>query len=132
MRNRMNRWLAAISRHGWHAALALSAGLAVLVGLAGIMLARLSPGLDQPTRASTADYCELVSCSGDISATLAPDPRQDATLKPGSGRISAARTHKTPSSAAQLSRPLPSTVPAPASQLAPATPRSAGEGQSCG
>jgi hypothetical protein len=122
MHNCSHRWLAAISKHRWHLALAVSTALAVLVGLAGIMLARLSPVPGQPARASIPDYCGLVSCGGGaVSVIHMQDPSQPAGRKPSPSRIPAASAHKT-SSAVTPSGPLATTAPAPASGPSPATP----------
>lgn len=132
MRNRPHRWLASVTRYGWHAALAVSAALALLVGIAGITLARLSPSLGQPAHASIPDYCRMVSCDGNPGVTPTPGASLAATPKPSPSRPRAAKTHQT-STAPAPSQALPTTVAAPASQPSqpsqPSTQGSSGDGQ---
>lgn len=124
MRNRLHRWLAAVTRYGWQAALAVSTALAVLAGIAGITLARLSPSLSQPARASIPDYCRMVSCDGNPGVTPAPDASPAATPTPSPSQPPAPKIHKT---SAAPSQARPTTAVAPASQQS--TQNSSGDGQ---
>src|SRR5262249_26278456 len=126
MRDRLDRWRAAIARHSWHGALWVSAELAVLVGLAGIVLALMPLGSGQATRPATP-YCSFIFCGA-----VTPSPTQPhARPQPISDRIPVARASKI-SRAAALRQSLPITAPPTASPSSPPPPCSPGRGHGGG
>src|SRR5260221_14576149 len=119
MRDRLDRWLAAIAGHSWCAALGVSAGLALLASLAGIMLALMPLDLDQAASPATT-YCSFVSCDA-VTTSPTPGPQPHARPQPISGRIPVARANKI-SLAPAPPHSVPTTAPPTASPSSPPPP----------